>query len=118
MRPTDAVHARDHRGVAGVRRGVRQVAFLAVVGRVIAQLPLVFVERILRHLHRDVRHDERQVEEERLLLVLLDEAEGLRLEQVLRVLLAGLAVVVLQVDALVVAVDVGRVVAVGVAWQL
>src|SRR5579883_327977 len=62
-----------------------------------------------------MRHRERQIEEKRLCLVTFDESKCFRLEQILRVLLAGFAVVVFQFNALVVAVDVSRVVTVRVS---
>ena len=107
------VHARDHGRVAGARRRVRQVALLAVVGRVVP-LALVRGQPVVRRLNRDMRDRERQVQKERPLAVRLDERQRLLLEQFVRVRLARLAAVLRQLDVLVVAPQVRRVVRVRV----
>jgi hypothetical protein len=109
-----AVHARGHCGVGGPRVPAGQVAVLAPV-RWVVPLAQVLRERVLRHLQRHVRDGEGHVQEERPVLVVLDELEGLGLEQVVRVLPAPECTVVVQPLAPIVAPQVSRIMVVGVA---
>jgi len=62
------VQARYHGGVGGLRLEVRDVAFAARIGRIIPKADIL-LERIVRHLEREVRHRGRPVKEERPVLV-------------------------------------------------
>src|SRR5262249_50791177 len=82
-----AIQARHHRGVGGAGMRMRQVALATLVRRIVPQA-LVLLQRILRHLEGDVRDGERKIQEEGPVLVVPNELQRLRLELIVRMVLA------------------------------
>ena len=85
-----AIHPRDHRGVGGARGEVRCVAVALGPGerRVVPFLREVRFEFLVRHVQRDVRDDGRVVEEKRLVAVFAEERQRLFVDAVRRVVLS------------------------------
>ena len=85
-----AIHPRDHRGVRGARGEVRRVAVAAGPGewRVVPLLREVRREFLVRHVQRDVRDDGRVVEEKRLVPVFAEERQRLFVDAIRRVVLS------------------------------
>ena len=83
------IHARDHRSIRGARGEVRGVTVPLITGkgRVIPFLREVRFQFLIGYMQGDMRDDGRVVEEERLVLVLTNERQGLLVDAVGRVIL-------------------------------
>ena len=85
-----AVHPRDHRGVRGARGEVRRVA--VALGpyewRVVPLLREIRREFLVRHVQRDVRDDSRVVEKKRPVPVFAEERQRLLVDAIRRVILS------------------------------
>ncbi len=94
------VHARDHRRVRRERTVVRQVGAVAQV-RLLLEGGLVLDERGVGHLEREMGDREGQIEEERMIPLLLQEAERVVRHHVERVLVALILAILLGVGGIV-----------------